>query len=370
MNKHSLVCMLFVISAVFSGCDFGSNPEQKPISLGNKVIVAVTAAIEYTGGGNLGLYSIDNNSVQKNVLSIHSDNNVRIYDTTVYLIERSGKDNVIMINGHNISEAVVDNQMNIKEGFNIHDIAFVNKTKAYITAHGGQDLICYDPQSGNTTGKKISLEQFSHPESKSKTPKMDEALSYQGKVYIGLQKFTDDFISIDSGSIAVINSGNDSVEKQIILRKDNPQGMCIFGNKLYVACTGMYNSVSDGGIVSVDLATETLKGTVIDESSLGGNVSDVVIVSETKGYAIVADQSFKNFLVSFSPSSGVLISSRIDAAGEVSDFLCDEGKLYIACRSPSTSGIIVLNTKDDNLLSGPHDVGLPPNKIALLSFKD
>lgn len=74
-----------------------------------------------------------------------------------------------------------------------------------------------------------------------------------------------------------------------------------------------------------------------------------------------------NFLISFNPTTGNVIS-RIDAGGVPSDFLLDDGKLYIASRNEKEPGIIVLDTQTDTKISGPHDVGLPPNRIALLNL--
>lgn len=349
-------------------CDFGDNPvsnyTQSDKSAG-KIIVAVTTAIDWSSG-NVSFYSVENNTVKQSVMeqSFHSDNNVRIYDTTVYLIERMGKDNVLMVKGHHITTGTVDNQAHVSTGSNIHDIAIVNSQKAYITVYGGQELICYNPGTGEVTGKEISLAQCNP--SGATTPKMDEAINYNNKVYIGLQMYSDDFNSIlDTGALAIVNALSDSYEKKVVLKKNNPQGMCTHNGILYCACTGDYG-IMDGGIVLVDLATESVIKSV-EENILGGDVSDVVVISESKGYAIVSDINYTNTLVTFNPSTGEKIAV-ITAGGTPSDFLFDDGKLYIASRALSAHGIIVLDTNTDTVISGPHALGLPPNKIAMLNL--
>ena len=332
--------------------------------MSNKVIVAATASIDYHTG-NVGLYSIENNTTRKNVLSIFSDNGIKIFGTTVYLIERYGKDNVIMIKGSDISSGTVYNHKNIPNSGNIHDIVFVSPHKAYITAYGGQNLVCYNPSIGEPTGKAISLGHLSAPGAS--VPNMDRAILFQGKAYIGLHRFKGSFTEIDTGYVAVVNPETDSAEKSIALIKKQPQGMYIYEGKLFVACTGLYDSIGDGGIVVVDLNAGNLSEVVVEESALRGNVSDVLILNATKGYAIAADENNTNFLISFNPTTGNVIS-RIDDGGVPSDFLIDDGKLYIASRSKNEHGIIVLDTHTDTRISGPHDVGLPPNRIALLKF--
>lgn len=362
INMTIIACFLPLF--FFNGCDFGNNPETSNFVKSNKMIVAVTVSIDYQTG-NVGLYSIENNTTRKNLLPIFSDNGIKIFDTTVYLIEKYGKDNVIMITGSDILSGTVYNHKNIPNSGNIHDMVFVGPNKAYITAYGGQNLVCYNPSTGEPTGKAISLGHLSTPGAI--VPNMDRAVFFQGKVYIGLHRFNDSFTAIDSGYVAVVNSETDSAEKTITLSKKQPQGMYIYGDKLFVACTGTYESIGDGGIVAIDLNAGIYSGVVIEESVLKGNVYDVLILSASKGYAIAADETNNNFLISFNPATGNIIS-RIDAGGVPSDFLIDDGKLYIASRNEKEPGIIVLNTKSDTKISGPHDMGLPPNRIALLNL--
>lgn len=350
---------------IFSGCDFGSNPKQDKIKLSNKVIVAATTAKDYSAG-NVGVYSIGNDLSQSYIMPISSDNNVKVFDTCIYFLERGDAKTIIKINGHSIVEGIVDKQT-VVDANNLHDIAFVSQSKAYVTAYGSPDLIGFNPLSGKTNGKKISLKHLAFAGAAS--PNMDNALCFGKKVYVGLHRYSSDFISGDTGMVVVIDSETDAIEKEILLKKIQPQGMYIYGEKLYIACTGTYG-MSDGAIVAIDLSTDELIGNIIDEAKLGGDVSDVLIVSETKGYAIVADLSFANILVSFNPATGKIISSNIKAAGQPSDFLLDDGKLYIASRSEKNAGIIVLDVENDKKVSGPHNVGLPPNKIALLNFGD
>ncbi len=362
INLTVIVCFLPLF--FFNGCDFGSNPETNNFVKSKKMIVAVTVSVDYQTG-NVGLYSIENNTTRKNLLSIFSDNGIKIFDTTVYLIERYGKDNIITIRGSDIFSGTVYNHKNIPNSGNIRDMVFVSSNKAYITAYGGQNLVCYNPSTGEPTGKVISLGHLAAPGAS--VPNMDRAVFFQDKVYIGLHRFNDGFTEIDSGYIAVVNSKTDSVEKAITLSRKQPQGMYIYNGKLFVACTGTYKTIGDGGIVAIDLSTGICSGVVIEENALNGNVYDVLILSASKGYAIATDENYYNFLISFNPTTGSVIS-RIDAGGVPSDFLLDDGKLYIASRNEKEPGIIVLDTQTDTKISGPHDVGLPPNRIALLNL--
>src|SRR4030095_2669216 len=62
-------------------------------------------------------------------------------------------------------------------------------------------------------------------------------------------------------------------------------------------------AVGDGGLERIDPATRTAAGTFfVDETTLGGNILDFVLLSATKGYAVVQAAGLANRLVAFDPS--------------------------------------------------------------------
>src|SRR5439155_282011 len=74
--------------------------------------------------------------------------------------------------------------------------------------------------------------------------------------------------------------------------------------KLVVNEAGDIQRVGDGGLERVDPFTLTAEGFFfVTESDLGGNITDFVLVSLTKAYAIVIDDQLRNILLAFDPSA-------------------------------------------------------------------
>jgi DNA-binding beta-propeller fold protein YncE len=354
------VCIIVLF--VISGCDLLTTEPTRTQTPVKKAIFASTIDFMYTAG-NIGLYDIEKKETQQNLRSIDSDNNIKSYDNTLYIIER-GKNSIIKLNK---KTQTLEMQEHFGANANIHDIAFISSTKAYVTQHSQKEIAIYNPTTGKMTGKSISLEKYTP--AGGTAPHMDAAIFHNGKVYIGLQKYTADFMGfLDSGSVIVINAANDSVEKEILLGRNAPQGMVAFNNVLFVACTGKYG-VKDGAIVSINMSLGNLVETVVNEISLNGDVSSLIIVSGTKAYANVTDATYVNHLIEFNSTAktvGNVIANTIDA----SDVVFDGTSLYVADRNKINPGIVVIDPATNTKVSGPHSVGLPPNKLAFIDIKD
>jgi hypothetical protein len=114
----------------------------------------------------------------------------------------------------------------------------------------------------------------------------------------------------------------------------------------------------------------------VTEEALGGDVDDAVIVSETKGYAIVGViTDWDNFigetyLVSFNPQTGekladVAVSDSWDY--NAIELNPDGTELWLADRAMTNPGIRIFDVAtDEELTEDPIDVGLPPFAISFI----
>ena len=112
-----------------------------------------------------------------------------------------------------------------------------------------------------------------------KTPGTLGFASYNGHLFVPLQRLGDDWKPLDTSLVLEIDPVSRKVLREIKLPFANPYAMKLTGGKLYLACVGAwyddsYADVLDGGVVAVDLASGTTE-IVVRESALGGNVSDV-----------------------------------------------------------------------------------------------
>jgi len=365
---------LVVLSAILilsNGCLKTSNPVA-PQTFSKLSVVGVSLSYDYSSG-NIGLYSITDTVTYKNLLSNWTDNDVRTYDGAIYVLERYGKDNVLKINGSIITDSTVAYEKNIGASVNIQDIAFINSTKAYVTQYGSSQLVIIDPSTGLKSNKTID---FSAYDSYAGTPNADivpymaRELYFNGKVYVACQRLkapAGGFAqAADTSKIVIINATNDSIEKAINLIYKNPQELSIYNGKLYVGSVGIWG-VNDAGIEAIDLATGTNTGSIVDESAFPGDIASLIVVSNTKGYAVISTPSFTTELHSFNPQTKTVGAKIAGLDAPCSGHMAFDGTyVYVGDRSNTAPGIVVIDPLTDTKVGSTKNIGLPPNSLALL----
>lgn len=366
-----LIGIIGLISILSLGCTKNSNPTV-PQTASAQSIVAVSISYDYTAG-NMGLYSISDTTAYKNLLSIWEDNDIRTYNGAMYVLERFGKDNLLKINGSIINDSTVAYEKNIGASVNIQDIAIISSTKAYVTQYASAQLAIVNPTTGIKSGT-IDLSAFNSRTPYSATvPYMGRELYYNGKVYVVCQRLavptggTYESAS-DTSEIAVINSSSDSVIKTIKLIYKNPQELSICNGKLYVASVGVWG-VSDAGIEEIDLSTDTDIGSIISETTLTGDLTSFIVISDSKGYAVISDLAtgMTSTLYSFNPQTKTVGAKIAGIDAPCSGHIAYDGTyVYVGDRSNTTPGIVVVNPLTDAKVGTTKNVGLPPNSLALL----
>ena len=359
------------LAILFVGCS-ENKTITSPQTFSIQSIVAVTISYTYDAG-NIGLYNISDSITYQNLLSNWTDNDIRTYNGALYILERSGKDNVLKINGSVISNATVTYEKYIGQSVNIQDIAIISSTKAYTMQLASSKVTIVDASTGIKSSKTIDLSSFNTyagTDSADAVPYMSKALYYNGKVYIACQRLkapAGGYIqAADISKIIVINATTDSIIKAINLMFKNPQELSIFNGKLYVGSVGIWG-VNDGGVEAIDLATDSNIGSIAGESAFSGDIASIIVVSDTKGYAVISTPAFTTELHAFNPqikTVGPKISG-IDApcSGHMA---FDGAYVYVGDRSNSTPGIVIIDPKTDTKVGTTKNVGLPPNSLALL----
>ena len=363
--------VIFAISFIFMGCSNKSNPSSSQ-SLSAQAIVAVSISYAFDSG-NIGLYSISDAIAYKNLLSIWNDNDVRTFNGAIYVLKRYGKDNVLKINGPIIADSTIAYEKNIGSSVNIQDIAYINSTKAYITQYASSKVAIIDLSSGIKSSKTIDLSAFNTyagTDSADAVPYMAKELYYNGKVYIACQRLkapAGGYIqAADTSKIIVVDATNDSVVKAINLRYKNPQELSIFNGRLYVGSVGIWG-VIDGGIEAIDLATDSIIGSIVDESAFSGDIASLIVVSDTKGYAVVSTPSYTTELHPFNPQEKTAGPKVLGIDEPCSGHMVFDGTYaYVGDRSKTNPGIVIIDPKTDAKVGTTKNIGLPPNSLALL----
>jgi hypothetical protein len=106
---------------------------------------------------------------------------------------------------------------------------------------------------------------------------------------------------------------------------------------------------------------------ILTETAAGGDILDVEIISDTRGYAIIATPSFTTELIAFNPTTGAKIGSTLYAPGgyDLNDCEPDDlgGTLLLTDRKATSPGVRCYNLATGAAQGGLINVGLPPFDI-------
>ena len=114
--------------------------------LANQAVITTT---DYSSGSFSSL-DLGTNTVTQDHLTIHSDAAVRTYRDKVYILNRLGQDNVIVLNRSDLKTPLI--QYSTGNGSNPHDMAFVSEEKAYISRYERTQLLIVNPITGDSLG--------------------------------------------------------------------------------------------------------------------------------------------------------------------------------------------------------------------------
>lgn len=172
-----------------------------------------------------------------------------------------------------------------------------------------------------------------------------------------------------TGLVVVVSTVNDSVLDTISLARKRPVSMDICGDSLYVVSVGSSSDSDSGGIERINLTSNVNEGVIVDRIDFYDNMYAIVIVNNSKGYALIQTKfggEPKPF--EFNPSA---VSDWIEVTGigDASGGMDYDGLyLYIGDRSPMNPGVVVINPIDNRKVAGPIKMGQnTPNSVTVLT---
>ncbi len=297
-----------------------------------------------------------------------SDAVARVFGARVFVVNRFGGDNLQVLDaGRNFAGVT---QCSTGPGSNPNDIAFVNGHKAYIPLYGRSELLVVDPNPAedcsNFIRNSIDLSEYADADG---IPEMSQVVVVGDRVYVTLQRLAS-FMPAGKGAVVVIDTNTDEVVDVIELTGENPfgqtKGLTVQGGSLYVAEVGNFG-VLDGGIERINLATGRAEGFIITEETLGGDLSDFVLVGPQLGYAILSLADFSNSLVAFDPTAGTVLRTVVHGNGLSDIEINSKGELYLTDRNTKTPGVRIFRAEDGaELTTTPLNTGLPPFSVVFL----
>ena len=97
-------------------------------------------------------------TVSDALLLIHSDARVRTFGSRVYVLNRLGQDNIIVLDTSDLSTPLT--QFSTGDGSNPHEIIVVNDEKAYVSVYERDYVLVVNPSTGDSLAT-IDLSSFS-----------------------------------------------------------------------------------------------------------------------------------------------------------------------------------------------------------------
>ena len=182
-------------------------------------------------------------------------------------------------------------------------------------------------------------------------PRPHKMLLHDGLLYVTLQDVNAGFTRFGLGKVAVIDPRARAVVDIIDLQGQNPFQSIVASTDtglIYLGMAGIFQGLLDqaltGGIEAIDPETRRSLGLLVDDDDLGGNVSAVAVTSGTRGYCVVSDASYHNYVKAFDPATGEILGTVFDSASYIATIASDgDGYLLIADASFFAPRVLILD---------------------------
>ena len=360
MDRMSVLWCIILAGLIDAAVAFGQSP-----------LFVTTTNFET---GSTAFLAAGAEEAEVNLLTIHGDAVARFHRGKIYVINRLGQDNILVLDPRDLRRPEL--QFSVGNGSNPYDIEVVSETKAYVSRLAMTELLIVDPRDGRELGT-VDLSLFGDEDG---FPEMAEMAVVGKRLYIACQLLdTSTFIPAPQGLIVVVDLETDQVVDMDpdrdgvqgwTLAAGNPLSLVALGNQLFISETAAFLN-TEGGIEVIDVAAGTSRGLVVTEGDLGGDVGALDMVTPTRGYVVVSDASFANHVVPFDLATGTVGEPLTGhSTGFIPSIAADGSRLVVADTGTfdgsSPAGLLIYDVSTNSLTAGPISTGLPPSDIAVL----
>jgi hypothetical protein len=381
MKRHTVytyaASALAASSLLLSAC-LNDTITDEPIVVSDSIPTVVTppptrkvfiATSDYKSGL---LISLDADSLTRgpDSLQVHQDAKVITHDSTVYVLERYGADNILR---YNPKTQQVMYQAHLGANFNPSDLVFQNPSTAYVTLENVPKVLKVNPSNGEVTDSlDISPYTFTPDSgmgSKASSPHAANALLTGDTLLVLLQRRNGSYLFNGGPSVVLVIDTKTFTIKDTLQAPDfNGSDLWINQSGIYVSCIGKYDSVGDGAVYRWDRATG-IKTTLFSEAEVGGNISSVNCnVDGLCMAAIYNPADYTSQIRPFDLKTGAISAFLPGLTNTASGVVLDAktGRIFVGERNAKTSGIVVFGS-DQKTTGSTLKTGLPPASMALFA---
>src|SRR5262245_26267073 len=295
---------------------------------------------------------------------VGSDAIARLFNGRVYVVNRPPVNSVQILDPQQgFITPTTNGVLSVDSGSNPQDIAFVNANKAYVSRLASARLLIINPTTLTRLGE-LDLSSLAKPDDSDGSPGPAYMLVRSGLVYVELRH------EVANGEVAVIDATNDRIITVLQLHGKNPVSELQFSptlNRILVSSVGDF-TVNDGGIDAINPDTNIVDPQfVVKEANMHGDITAFALISRTKGFAVVRDVKSASTLMTFNPSTGQLLNSKVVGplsvpVPHVAVNSHNEVYLAVVDTQTSTPGLRIFDAiTDREITTTPLNVGqLPP----------
>lgn len=385
--------VLILLSTTLSGCfDSDSNNKKSQALTEGSYVVQLRSADYQSGAVVIGNIIGDRSVAQKILTKNKSDYTISTSNNYMYHIGKNGIDEISLFKSTESFDNPIWTYSANDDGdssANPYKVIQISDTKAYVIRYGSNNLWEIDPSAKNAydfVTKRIDLSAYNN--GASTAPYMNDAVYYNGYLFVMMQRLDEDWSPSEPAYIAVIDITNNQ-EVDVDPQTDGLQGIKLtitntwssdlHNGILYVAGRGDFGSNS-GGLDKIDLTTyqvtnlfnaNTLAFTdlnnIVDDTYF--HILDVAVVDDQTAYVQINIETGwstdYSLIYPFNPSQQT-VAAPLNISGmyqkEIAGISIDpNNRLWIGVADSEQPALVVVDT-DTNTQSG--------DKIALELIPD
>ncbi len=366
--------LLFMFISIVVSC---ANEKVSQQVEGKQILLVV--ATDYESGA-LSAINLENNQTFNNLFALNQDSVLNEIDGIPYILERGKADNIKRLDKNNNFKVVYEESLRktSNESVNPHDIAKINEKTALVSTYNLRELRVVNLDNGKLTDTTIDISSYS---SDASPPDVSQLLRVDNFIYAGLHDLSESIFEPQRSRLLKVNTSNLSITALEIPFKNLSNRLQLYSSggvkRIIGAGLGSYLSATDGGIVSYNIDTNSFDTPTFREEvtssatgTKGKNLKQVIYVNDTKAFALLANNSYKDFIVVFNPRTQIITQELLGETngGSYYEMLISNGKIFISDRNLQKPGIRIFNveTLREITTNGPINVGLPPASMKII----
>ena len=368
--------------------DTASTEQDETTTLAHYAVIS-TQASDFSSG-DISIISLQDYSADNVNFSGGSDTAISTNGENFYRIGRYQQDNITKFSINDPENNIWQYSANGEgeESTNPYKLVVKNDTTAYLIRYGHAKVWIIDPSAETTETFKTGEIDLSAYAGDDNIPEVTDALLIDNKLYLLIQNLDRDAGWVPGQAYLAIFDTSDDTEvetnseaatpKGVALKTKNPQKMNIVegGSTIYIASVGRYGSSYSqrapeftGGIESVNMTTYDTAIVIDDGDDTThpyGNINDIAVLNDSRGYFVGYTAYMDTALYSFNPSTMEVDATPLMVNKDISDIeIGPLGNLWIANRGES--GITIIDTVDNSVLKELIDTDLVPYDIEFIS---